>query len=176
MEENPDLTEYNGVVIKGVDINGDVVDATKVENRDSIINRVNPTISSILNGVGDSVTYEALGIVGDNIQVVRDSASKFQWAVVTKTGIKYVRKIPLVSGATLVVTLNEASKNMSDEEFMSFATKEISKATISYGGSMAVGTLVGGPLGTVAGVLAGPAFEKGTDMTLEQLSAYLSKN
>ncbi len=29
MEENPDLTEYNGIIIKGVDINGDIVDATK---------------------------------------------------------------------------------------------------------------------------------------------------
>ena len=176
LEENPDLTEYNGVVVKGFDINGDVVDATKKEYRDGIVNSVNPTINSILNGAGDSAIYEALGIVGDNIKVVKDSASKFQWAVVTKAGIKYVRKIPLVSGATLVVTLNEASKNMSDEEFMSFATKEIAKATVSYGGSIAVGTLVGGPLGTVAGVLAGPAFAKGTDMTLEKLSSYLSKN
>ena len=176
LEENPDLTEYNGVIVKGIDINGDIVDATKKEYRDGIVNSVNPTINSILNGAGDSAIYEALGIVGDNIKVVKDSASKFQWAVVTKTGIKYVRKIPLVSGATLVVTLNEASKNMSDEEFMNFATKEIAKATVSYGGSIAVGTLVGGPFGTVAGVLAGPAFEKGTDMTLEKLSSYISKN
>ena len=29
LEENPDLTEYNGVIVKGVDINGDIVDATK---------------------------------------------------------------------------------------------------------------------------------------------------
>ena len=29
LEENPDLTEYNGIIIKGVDINGDIVDATK---------------------------------------------------------------------------------------------------------------------------------------------------
>lgn len=44
MEENPDLTEYNGIIIKGVDINGDIVDATKKEYRDGIVNSVNPTI------------------------------------------------------------------------------------------------------------------------------------
>lgn len=42
---------------------------------------------------------------------------------------------------------------MNDDKFMSFATKEISKATVSYGGSVAVGTLVGGLLGTVVRVL-----------------------
>ena len=139
LEENPDLTEYNGIIIKGVDINGDIVDATKKEYRDGIVNRVNPTINSILNGAGDSAIYEALGIVGDNIKVVKDSASKFQWAVVSKTGIKYVRKIPLVSGATLVVTLNEASKNMSDEEFKEYAIREISKTGASVIGGAAVG-------------------------------------
>ena len=174
LEKNPDLTEYNGVIIKGVDINGDIVDATKKEYRDGIVERVNPTINSILNGATDSAIYEALGVVGSNIEVVKDSASKFQWALVTKTGIKYVRKIPLATGVTLIVKLDAASKNMSNDEFMSYASKEISKATISYGGSVAVGTLVGGPLGTVAGVLAGPAFEKGADMTLEKLSSYLS--
>lgn len=116
-----------------------ILQTQQKEYRDGIVNRVNPTINSILNGAGDSAIYEALGIVGDNIKVVKDSASKFQWAVVSKTGIKYVRKIPLVSGATLVVTLNEASKNMSDEEFKEYAIREISKTGASVIGGAAVG-------------------------------------
>lgn len=174
LEENPDLTEYNGIIIKGVDINGDIVDATKKEYRDGIVNRVNPTINSILNGAGDSAIYEALGIVGDNIKVVKDSASKFQWAVVSKTGIKYVRKIPLVSGATLVVTLNEASKNMSDEEFKEYAIREISKTGASVIGGAAVGGMIGGPVGAIAGVLVGPAFEKAADMGVDRVKELLN--
>ena len=174
MEENPDLTEYNGIIIKGVDINGDIVDATKKEHRDGIVNRVNPTINSILNGAGDYAIYEALGIVGDNIKVVKDSASKFQWAVVSKTGIKYVRKIPLVSGATLVVTLNEASKNMSDEEFKEYAIREISKTGASVIGGAAVGGMIGGPVGAIAGVLVGPAFEKAADMGVDRVKELLN--
>lgn len=174
LEENPDLTEYNGIIIKGVDINGDIVDAKKKEYRDGIVNRVNPTINSILNGAGDSAIYEALGIVGDNIKVVKDSASKFQWAVVSKTGIKYVRKIPLVSGATLVVTLNEASKNMSDEEFKEYAIREISKTGASVIGGAAVGGMIGGPVGAIAGVLVGPAFEKAADMGVDRVKELLN--
>lgn len=174
LEENPDLTEYNGIIIKGVDINGDIVDATKKEYRDGIVNRVNPTINSILNGAGDSAIYEALGIVGDNIKFVKDSASKFQWAVVSKTGIKYVRKIPLVSGATLVVTLNEASKNMSDEEFKEYAIREISKTGASVIGGAAVGGMIGGPVGAIAGVLVGPAFEKAADMGVDRVKELLN--
>lgn len=175
MEENPDLTEYNGVIVKGVDINGDIVDATKKEYRDGIVNSVNPTINSILNGAGDTVVKDVLNIVGENIEVIKDDAFKFQWKIITKTGIKYVRKIPLVSGTTIVVTLNEASKNMSDDEFKEYAIREISKTGASYVGSAAVGGMVGGPAGVVAGVLVGPAFEKAADMGVDRVKELLNQ-
>ena len=167
LEENPDLTEYNGIIIKGVDINGDIVDATKSNNREGIINRVNPTINSILNGASDAVIADALGIVEKNIEVIKDTSSAFQWKVVAKTGVKYVRKIPWVEGTTLVVTLNEASKNMSDAEFIEFAKKESVKTMASYGGGIVISTAIGGPIGTVVGVLAGPALEKITEKTYD---------
>ena len=74
-----------------------------------------------------------------------------------------MRKIPLVSGTTLVITLNEASKNMSDDGFKEYAIREISKTGASYVGSTAVGRMVGGP----AGVLVGPAFEKAANMGVD---------
>lgn len=99
---------------------------------------------------------------------MKDTSSAFQWKVVAKTGVKYVRKIPWVEGTTLVVTLNEASKNMSDAEFIEFAKKESVKTMASYGGGIVISTAIGGPIGTVVGVLAGPALEKITEKTYDR--------
>lgn len=57
LKENPDLTEYNGVIIKGVDINGNIIDATNPINRQSIIDGehkfVNQLISDGITSIPD---------------------------------------------------------------------------------------------------------------------------
>ncbi|HIU64102.1 MAG TPA: hypothetical protein IAB06_03550 [Candidatus Avacidaminococcus intestinavium] len=167
LAENPDLTEYNGIIVKGVDIQGRVIDATTQDNRDKIIQGSNNTIKSIMNGVYDIAISEALGVV-ENSKVLQDATNKYQWAIVTKKGIGYVRKIPLIGGTTLLVKIDEASKYMSDEELKSYVKKEGSKFIISYGTGAVAGGAIGGPPGFVVGVFVGVAFEELTEKTYEK--------
>ncbi len=52
LKENPDLTEYNGVIIKGVDINGNIIDATNPINRQSIIDGEHKFVNQLIsNGI-----------------------------------------------------------------------------------------------------------------------------
>ena len=175
LKENPDITEFEGVVIKGKDLYGNVIDATNLQNREDIINKTNPTISSIMNGLSDVAVSEILGVAEDST-VVRDMANKYQWAVYGKNGIKYIRKVPLASGVVLVFDLYENSKNMSNEELLRYAEKEGIKFTVgSVGGSLTgaiVGT-TGGPAGTViggiAGAFVGAGFETVAEMGMDRL-------
>lgn len=155
--ENPDLTEFEGVILVGVDMYGNEIDARKPENRDAIINSRPATVRSIMNGLYDVAIGEALGVAEDS-KVVKDLSQKYQWAVYAKTGIKYVRKIGLINGATLIININEAYKNMSDDELMFYIGKEIGKTTAGVAGGMLAGSAIGtiaGPGGSVVGAIAG---------------------
>ena len=173
--ENPDLTEFEGVILVGVDMYGNEIDARKPENRDAIINSRPATMRSIMNGLYDVAIGEALEVAEDS-KVVKDLSQKYQWAVYAKTGIKYLRKIPLVSGGTLLITLNESSKNMSNEEFMLFAQREMGKFAAGEAASALTGAAIGsvtGPSGAVVGgilgVFVGTGFESMADMGIVRL-------
>ena len=175
LKENPDITEFEGVVIKGKDLYGNVIDATNLQNREDIINKTNPTISSIMNGLSDVAVSEILGVAEDST-VVRDMANKYQWAVYGKNGIKYIRKVPLASGVVLVFDLYENSKNMSNEELLRYAEKEGIKFTVGAVGGSLTGAIVGttgGPAGTViggiAGAFVGAGFETVAEMGMDRL-------
>ena len=175
LKENPDITEFEGVVIKGKDLYGNVIDVTNPQNREEIINKTNPTISSIMNGLGDVAVSEILGVAEDST-VVRDMANKYQWVVYGKNGIKYIRKVPLASGVVLVFDLYENSKNMSNEELLHYAEKEGIKFTAGAIGGSLTGAIIGttgGPAGTViggiAGAFVGAGFETATEMGMNRL-------
>ena len=175
LKENPNLTEFEGVVVKGKDLYGNVIDATNQKSRDEIISKTIPTISSIMNGLSDVAVSEILGVAEDST-VVRDMINKYQWAVYGKNGVKYIRKVPLVSGGVLVFNLYENYKNMSNEELLRYAEKEGIKFTAGAIGASLTGSIIGtagGPAGTViggiAGAFVGAGFETAAEMGMDRL-------
>lgn len=177
--ENPDLTEFEGVILVGVDMYGNEIDARKPENRDAIINSRPATVRSIMNGLYDVAIGEALGVAEDS-KVVKDLSQKYQWAVYAKTGIKYVRKIGLINGATLIININEAYKNMSDDELMFYIGKEIGKTTAGVAGGMLAGSAIGtiaGPggsvVGAIAGVFVGEGFQNVAEVGFDRLETLI---
>lgn len=158
---------------------GNEIDARKPENRDAIINSKPGTVRSIMNGLYDVAIGEALGVAEDS-KVVKDLSQKYQWAVYAKTGIKYVRKIGLINGDTLIININEAYKNMSDDELMFYIGKEIGKTTAGVAGGMlpgyAIGTIAGhggSVIGGIAGFFVAEGFQNVAELGFDRLETLI---